>query len=230
MRPRITFHMYGQTNNHVIQLANMLWSSRQKRQNLIVPPRLRWIPTLFDIDALHHDYCFSFQASVSMSVTASASFSMPGLNATSKLEIAKIVAALFQRPLPVMRKLLKPWCSITSAIHLRNMDGECKDRVQKYQPRDGYHVCHMSNAYIKSKLGTCSTDRVFLATDNQRPMDTKRIQNAFNASRYTGNHAIIVDLLLLAYAQKMHCAVLNPLSSFTRNAHAISTNAFEWCT
>ena len=74
-------------------------------------------------------------------------------------------------------------------------------------------ICHMSSGYIRDQLRHCSTDHVFLATDNQQPQDTTRILREFDGWRYKGRNAIVVDLMALAHAHKSRTCT-PPCSSF----------------
>lgn len=230
----MTFTLFGRTNNNIIQLAHMLWYSRMTTRKLHIPVPLHWIHTLFDTSALGHRYCLEFDTNATKATNVTVvghrqSFYKEGWPVTddTQAEIDKITAGLFAQPRDPVRDFAVV-CNVTSAVHLRGLEGSCTSRNLR-QHQAANEICHMSSGYIRGQLRHCSTDHVFLATDDQQPQDTTRILKEFDGWRYKGRNAVIVDLMALAYAHKTRCAVLNPASTFTVNARAISTNAFGWC-
>ena len=233
----MTFGMFGRTNNNIKQLTHMLWYSRMSKRKLYIPVSLHWVHTLFDTSALRHRYCFEFATEATNTTKATVvgtrqSYHLEGLPVTdgARAEIFSLTAELFAQPRDPMRDFAVV-CKVVSAIHLRWLEGSCPQRVARLnRTRSVNEICHMPSNYIRDQLHNCSTDHVFLATDDQQPKNTKRIIKDFRGWQYKGRNAIIVDLMALSYAHKAGCALLNPASSFTRNAHAISTNPFGWCT
>ena len=124
-----------------------------------------------------------------------------------------------------------------SALHLRNMEGECKRRAgtcanqsahSAEQCAERREACEMTPDFVTRELrrrGTfgCDARPLYLADDHQRRSSTMLLRTAFprlvtlaqpprNASRNAFHLARLVDLLMMAAGEP--CAVHNPQSSW----------------
>ena len=236
--PQVTFEISGRTNNHIIHMVNMLVFSQAMNYTLYMPASVSPILRHFNLSAMKDKFCIA-ETPVPNAIRVSVSVSFyrrhEVFSTIPKSTLRSAILLLTRNPGPHILSALRPYCSVTAAVHLRNLEGSCEARCQKNSiPPD---MCDPTDEFIERSLTNCSLSHFFLASDHQLPDAEKRIAKRFQARQYApaGDSkiarqiAVLVDLMVLSIAASRDCAVLHPMSTFTGNAWSMRGNAEHWC-
>jgi hypothetical protein len=246
--PQVTFETTGRTNNHIIHIVNMLVFSQAMNYTLYMPASVSYILRQFNTSAMKDKFCVAeTPLPHAIRVNSSISFyrrhevfsndAYPGgfevFSTVPDSTFRSAILLLTRNPGPHILSALRPYCSVTAAVHLRNYP-QCEARCRRKHAPTG--MCDPTDEFIERSLTNCSLSDFFLASDHGLPDAEKRIAKRFQARQYAhadskiaARIAVLVDLMVLSIAASRDCALLNPVSSFTRNALSMRGNAEHWC-
>ena len=236
--PQVTFEISGRTNNHIIHMVNMLVFSQAMNYTLYMPASVSPILRHFNLSAMKDKFCIA-ETPVPNAIRVSVSVSFyrrhEVFSTIPKSTLRSAILLLTRNPGPHILSALRPYCSVTAAVHLRKYTNQCEARCRtKGVPTD---MCDPTDEFIERSLTNCSLSDFFLASDHGLPETEKRIAKRFQARQYApaGDSkiarqiAVLVDLMVLSIAASRDCAVLHPMSTFTGNAWSMRGNAEHWC-
>ena len=241
--PQVTFEISGRTNNHIIHMVNMLVFSQAMNYKLYMPASVSPILRHFNLSAMKDKFCIAETPVPNATrVSGSVSFYRRHEVFSTGLDIRRpdsafvsAILLLTRNPGPHILSALRPYCSVTAAVHLRKYtnQGEARCRTKAVQT----DMCDPTDEFIERSLTNCSLSDFFLASDHGLPETEKRIAKRFQARQYApaGDSkiarqiAVLVDLMVLSIAASRDCAVLHPMSTFTGNAWSMRGNAEHWC-
>ena len=231
--PQVTFKTFGRTNNHIIYMVNMLIFSQAMNYTLYMPASVSPILRHFNTSAMKDKFCVAetpLPHAIRVEVSISFYRRHEVFSTVPDSTLRSAILLLTRNPGPHILSALRPYCSVTAAVHLRNLEGSCEARCQKNSiPPD---MCDPTDEFIERSLTNCSLSHFFLASDHQLPDAEKRIAKRFQARQYANADstiAVLVDLMVLSIAASRDCAVLHPMSTFTGNAWSMRGNAEHWC-
>jgi hypothetical protein len=234
--PKVTFEINGQTNNHIINIVNMLVFSQAMNYTLYMPASVSPILRHFNTSAMKNKFCIA-ETPLPHAIRVNSSISFyrrhEVFSTVPDSTFRSAILLLTRNPGPHILSALRPYCSVTAAVHLRNYP-QCEARCRrKHAPPD---MCDPTDEFIERSLTNCSLSDFFLASDHGLPDAEKRIAKRFQARQYAHADskiavqiAVLVDLMVLSIAASRDCALLNPVSSFTGNALSMRGNVEHWC-
>ena len=229
----LSFSPAGRTNNNLVQMATMMVLSKLTGSPVCIPSVLKPFVDHFDLAESRRSFCISNHCPSTTNITAEVSFHRrhPLLHAVNRSVFDDALALLLKHPKGDLRKELAPFCTVTAAVHVRNLEGSCERRL--HYNRSLTPICNLTPTFVRDSLSHCSLKEVYVASDHQLPLVEQRLVSHFHASRYdraSSTRALLVDLMVLAIAAaRDRCALLNPVSTFSRNALALRPSANNWC-
>ena len=132
--PQVTFETSGRTNNHIKHIVNMLVFSQAMNYTLYMPASVSPILRHFNTSAMKDKFCVA-ETPLPHAIRVDASISFyrrhEVFSTVPDSTFRSAILLLTRNPGPHILSALRPYCSVTAAVHLRNLEGSCEARCRR---------------------------------------------------------------------------------------------------